>query len=261
MRRAAVPTSILHSSAVCSANPRSLAHLTLFCDFDGPIIDVSDRYYFTYQQSLVETQRIYAQQGVSLSLHTLTKPQFWQMKQERTPDVEIALRSGLYGPQAEVFLAQVQQRVNQSDLLAADQLQPGVTWSLSLLHSLGVRLVLVTLREQQQADSILHQYDLRHLFTEIWGMGNQHNTYANLSHHKTALLQQAIAQQQQQGHSTATAWMIGDTEADIIAGQATGVKTIALTCGIRSRGYLESFTPTHIHSDLLSAAHFLLGIA
>jgi phosphoglycolate phosphatase-like HAD superfamily hydrolase len=52
--------------------------------------------------------------------------------------------------------------------------------------------------------------------------------------------------------------MIGDTEADILAGQATGVPTIALTCGIRSRRYLQQFDPTLIHTDLLSAMHTLV---
>jgi len=52
--------------------------------------------------------------------------------------------------------------------------------------------------------------------------------------------------------------MVGDTEADILAGQATDIPTIALTCGIRSQTYLKNFEPTRIHSDLLSAAHYLV---
>jgi phosphoglycolate phosphatase-like HAD superfamily hydrolase len=52
--------------------------------------------------------------------------------------------------------------------------------------------------------------------------------------------------------------MIGDTEADLLAGQALSIPTIALTCGIRSHFYLKQFKPTCIHSDLLAATYYLL---
>ena len=51
--------------------------------------------------------------------------------------------------------------------------------------------------------------------------------------------------------------MIGDTEADIMAGQTLGVETIAVTCGIRSGNYLQSFRPTALIPDLWTAAQRL----
>jgi len=118
----------------------SSPQVTLFCDFDGPIVDVSERYYHTYQLGLAEIETAFPH----LTLHQLSKAQFWQMKQERTPDIEIAMRSGLQGEQIEQFLSRVKQIVNQPDLLAQDQIQPGVKWALSLLHGRGVKLVLGT---------------------------------------------------------------------------------------------------------------------
>ena len=53
--------------------------------------------------------------------------------------------------------------------------------------------------------------------------------------------------------------MIGDTEADILAGQQAGIPTLALTCGIRSDRYLRTFNPTYIHQDLVTAVQQLLG--
>lgn len=245
----------VHRPVELSTQPHA-SRLTLFCDFDGPIVDVSDRYYHTYQLGLAELKAIYQQQGIPLLLNELTKDQFWQMKQERTPDVEIAMRSGLCGPQIERFLNRVRQIVNQPHLLHQDQIQPGVKWALALLHSQGVRLVLVTLREQNQAVQILRDNQLESLFSQIWGATHQDAAYLNQSEHKTRLLQAAIS------HCAPTsAWMVGDTEADILAGQATCIPTIALTCGIRSRAYLQKFQPTRIHTDLLSAAHFLTDVA
>lgn len=243
---------------------RGRSALTIFCDFDGPLVDVSSRYYHTYQLALADVQVAYQAQGEPLPICHLSQDQFWQMKRDRTPDPEIAQRSGLQDQQIDVFLERVKWLVNQPTLLHQDTLQPGVRWALHLLHSLGAELVLVTLRNQQQATQILQSYNLHSLFSGIWGMPDVQAAYINSAQQKTQLLTEAIAHHTL-AHSSRTtsqtshrAWMIGDTEADILAGQTTGVPTIALTCGIRSKTYLERFQPTRIHSDLLSAAHFLL---
>ena len=233
--------------------------LTVFCDFDGPLVDVSNRYYATYQIGLAETHSFYQAQGITLPIGRLKKEQFWQMKQDRVPDAEIAMRSGLQGDQIDFFLKRVIEIVNQPALLQKDQLQPGVSWALALLHSQGVRLVLVTLRCQSQATQILRNYGLTRLFSGIYGTDDRDAAYHNYAEAKTQLLEKARAEQcLRAGHQT-LAWMIGDTEADILAGQALSIPTIALTCGIRSRMYLKQFHPTRIHNDLLSAAHYLVA--
>ncbi|NJL35825.1 MAG: HAD family hydrolase [Leptolyngbyaceae cyanobacterium SM1_4_3] len=234
---------------------------TVFCDFDGPIVDVSERYYSTYQLGLADVQATYEAEGITLPVRVLSKTQFWQMKQDRVPDLEIAMRSGLQQAQIDLFLQRVGQIVNQPTLLHKDQLQLGVRWALAMLHAKGIRLVLVTLRCQTQAIQILQSYGLTHLFSSIWGTQDETAAYCNYADQKTRLLMAALAASQQEAASEFSmgAWMIGDTEADILAGQATGVPTIALTCGIRSRTYLEKFTPTCIYSDLLSATRYLIG--
>jgi phosphoglycolate phosphatase len=232
---------------------------TLFCDFDGPIVDVSERYYNTYQLGLAELQSFYRTAGITLPIRVLSKEQFWKMKQERTPDVEIAMRSGLQGKQIDHFLKQVTRIVNQPALLHQDQLQPGVAWALALLHAQGVRLVLVTLRCQVQATQMLKDYGLEHLFSEIWGSQDVDAAYSNQSDHKTQLLEKAIASLSWEKHCPTRAWMLGDTEADVIAGQAMSLATIAVTCGIRSHNYLQKLQPTRIHTDLLSAVHHLVN--
>ena len=134
--------------------------LTLFCDFDGPIVDVSERYYSTYKLGLTHTQKFYQAQGKAITLKILSQEEFWQMKQERVYDTEIAKRSGLQGEQISFFLQYVREIVNQPELLEKDKIQPGVTWALALLHSQGVKLVLVTLRCESQVREILNHYKL-----------------------------------------------------------------------------------------------------
>lgn len=242
-----------------SQNTSSLLHdLTVFCDFDGPIVDVSNRYYTTYRLGLADTLRFYQTQDITLPIQMLTKQQFWQMKQDRVPDVEIAMRSGLQGEEINFFLKRVVTIVNQPALLQQDSLQPAVSWALALLHSQGAKLVLVTLRCHLQAEQLLSHYGLSNLFSGIYGTEDCQVAYHNNAQLKTQLLEQAFSEQLQRIGHTVSAWMVGDTEADIRAGQALSIPTIALTCGIRSHFYLKQFHPTRICSDLLDAAHYLV---
>lgn len=230
--------------------------LTLFCDFDGPIVDVSDRYYSTYKLGLANIQELYQASGQSLRIQPLSKRQFWQMKQERVCDQEIAMRSGLRGEAIPTFLKLVREIVNQPTLLHKDRMQSGVNWALALLHSQGVHLYVVSLRHNEQIKQILQNYGLLRLFSGIYGTGDKHLAYLNYSDIKRQLLEQAIAE-----HSTEKAYMVGDTEADILAAQSLGISSIALTCGIRSRSYLLQFQPDQIYTDLLCSAHHVLNLA
>lgn len=228
--------------------------LTVFCDFDGPLVDVSDRYYNTYQIALSNTREYYQTQSPCLHLKPLSKEQFWQMKQERLSDQEIALRSGLEIEHIPYFVEQVRTIVNESFLLKKDKFHQGVNWALALLHSRGVRLVLVTLRCQQQVTQILNNYGLLRLFSGVYGTSDDTAAYRNNVECKTALLKQAVREQNHRKHC-----MVGDTEADILAAKALGMPTIALTCGVRSCNYLQQFEPDYIYRDLLTTAHCLLG--
>lgn len=236
----------------------SSPQMTVFCDLDGPIVDVSDRYWATYKQGLAETQAAFGARGCSLNLQMLSKQQFWQMKQNRVLDAEIAKISGLKGEEIQVFLGCVSRIVNQPHLLHLDRIQPGVQWALGLLHSRGVRLVLVTLRPKNQAVQLLQNYGLARLFTCICGTQMADAAYHNYTALKTELLSEVAEEFKS---SLGNAWMIGDTEADILAGQALGIPTIAVTCGIRSRHQLLQHQPNFILSDLIIAVHHLLGSA
>lgn len=233
---------------------------TLFCDFDGPIVDVSERYYATYRQSLANMIDTLGGEHDG-PCNVLTKEQFWSLKQQRIPDFEIALRSGIPECRIDDFLAMVRQLVNQPSLLHLDVLQPGVRWALELMNSQGVRLVLVTLRQQSQVVDILKNHQLDHLFKAVWGTHETSFAYANSSDCKTALLKQAWDLDCATYGQPQNAWMVGDTEADLIAGKHHRIGTVALTCGIRSRLYLSQYRPDYICEDLVSVTHSLVSSA
>lgn len=230
----------------------------LFCDFDGPIIDVSDRYYQTYQLGLAEIQAHHRAMGAAPTVRALSKAQFWELKRERVSDYEIATRSGLQQEEVPGFLERVCEIVNQPNLLRWDRLQPDAEDALVWLHTAGVRLVLVTLRCQRQATQILESHGLAHLFSRICGTSDCQTAYQNNACLKTHLLQSLLAEDDWQDWRSHTTWMAGDTEADILAGQAVDMPTIALTCGIRSDRYLQRFQPTRTYPNLHYAACALL---
>jgi phosphoglycolate phosphatase len=236
--------------------PAYQERFTLFCDFDGPIVDVSDRYYSTYKISLERTQSSYQEQGEILTLNKLTKEQFWVMKKERCSDDKIAISSGLKEEQIPLFVQNIKEIVNHPILLQKDKIQPGVKQALELLYSQGVGLVLVTLRCQSQVTDMLKNYGLNHLFREIYGTSSHQCAYQNNTALKTLLLKKAIA-----NNPTISAYMVGDTEADILAAQSLEITAIALTCGIRSLQYLQQFRPHYLYADLLSTAHNLLEMS
>ncbi len=234
------------------------SRLTLFCDLDGPLIDVSQRYYQTYQAALAEVQSHYHDRGCALLLTPLSAPQFWEMKQARVPDVEIAQQSGLQNAQIDDFLRRVKAIVNHPELLSQDQVQPGVREALARLHRWGVQLAVVTLRSQDQAVQILQQHDLAHWFTYIRGSQETLAAYNNYAEHKQALLAETMARPEFSDQDER--WMIGDTEADVFAAQSLGVSSIAVTCGMRSHHYLQQLQPTVIQNSLATATSFLLGV-
>jgi phosphoglycolate phosphatase-like HAD superfamily hydrolase len=53
--------------------------------------------------------------------------------------------------------------------------------------------------------------------------------------------------------------IIGDTEADIIAGKQLGLQTFAVTSGIRDRAFLEAIEPDHVLDSVGMAALLILS--
>lgn len=232
---------------------------TLCLDFDGPIADVSRRYYRTYRLALARTRRHFRHLGEPpLHLRPLTRSSFWQMKQERSPDEEIALRSGLRPPQIEVFLQHVQHIVNRESLLHLDRLQPGVAEALRQFRAAGLRLVLVTLRPTAEATTILAEAGLLDYFADICGSDQSAAAYSNLVECKQELLAQAILRTELRT-GQAPLCLIGDTEADVLAAKALGLISVALTCGIRSSRYLRRLAPDVILPNLLTCARLILA--
>lgn len=228
----------------------------VFCDFDGPIVDVSERYYRTYRLGLSTLQASHQETNDRiLPLRVLSKNQFWWMKRNRVADADIAMRSGVPADLVDALMLQVQRIVNHPHLLQWDTLQPGADSAIHQLKRAGARLVLVTLRHPRQVQAFLQAHDLSQCIDEIFGASDINAAHLNRAEQKVALLECAIAAQKEQGYQIYPTCMIGDTEADIIAGKQAGVTTVAVTNGIRSQDYLKRYQPTSMVANLLQAVN------
>lgn len=261
-----VPTFTIPRSNADAAQPtvedhcprsQGTSQLTIFCDLDGPLIDVSQRYYTTYQLALAETQAYIQTQAETVSLTPLSLDQFWSMKQAKRPDIEIADLSGLSGHYIDFFMHQVQAMVNQPLLLQEDRLQPGVHKALEQLLKQGAQLAVVTLRCQAQVDQVLRQHHLTHYFRLIRGTDDTQAAYQNYAVCKQVLIQDTIHAMGLTNYQPI--WMIGDTEADVLAAQAMQINTVALTCGMRNYAFLNGLRPTSIQSSLATASKYILS--
>ena len=248
--------------ATTSPDSARRAERVVFCDFDGPVVDVSERYYQTYRKGLLWIEEnAKTAQGRSLSIRPLSKDCFWEMKQNRVADIEIAIRSGLPEDLFESYMQQVQRIVNHPSLLSWDRLQPTALAALEQLNQQKLRVVIVTLRHPRQVEAFLEANSLTHLVAETYGAQDVNAAYANRTELKKVLLSNAIAQQTAQGYITHQSWMVGDTEADILAGQSLGLDTAALCCGVRSEDYLKKLNPSRVCKCLMSAVSELANSA
>ncbi len=236
------------------------AQRVIFCDFDGPIVDVSERYYRTYRRGLTEITLMYRQAHCAeLTITPLSKQQFWYQKRNRVADLDIAMRSGIPEGWFEIYMQQVENLVNHASLLCWDEIQPSAKAALMYLRQANVRLVLVTLRHPRQVKAFLKSKGLAHFIDGIYGASTLAAAHLNRVEQKRTLLEQAIIQQKSQGYCTQDSWMVGDTEADVLAAQAVGIPSAALSCGVRSKDYLETLEPTEIYDELLTAARAVVA--
>lgn len=226
--------------------------LRIITDFDGPIIDVSERYYRVYQFCLDKIRRPNQQ------VRQLAKAEFWQLKRSRIPEKQIAVISGLDEAQAQDFSQLRRQTVHTEPYFEYDTLAPGAVEALLKIQQAGVDLVVMTMRRVRELDYAFKKHDLGRFFPEnrCYCLSNDYVKTRDIDD-KPLLMARAI----QELPPASDIWMVGDTEADIISATKHGIKVIAVECGIRDRAQLEPYQPDLIVSDLSSAVDLVLETA
>ena len=211
--------------------------MNLCFDFDGPIIDVSGRYYRAYLESL---------KGTAINKNQiLTKEDFWKLKQSRITDFEISLMSGL-GVNDSKSSAEARKELSfKTEFLEQDKLFEDVYKTFEYLKSKKITFFIVTLRRNKQLLHAIKQFKLdKYIDQEYFFSVNDDHKIINDIQEKHILLISAL---NKLGLSSQDTWTIGDTETDIHAGRlARCGKIIAISRGIRSKEQLEILKPDYL---------------
>lgn len=198
--------------------------MKLFFDLDGPILDVSEKYY-----------RVYADLVIDYGSQPIGKAEYWHSKQQRIPDEEILGLSGIEG-WVEDYRNFRKARIETEKYLSYDRVWPGILPMLQELAS-HTPLILVTLRNSiENLKWQLKSLGILPVFTHVLSASGD-NVEGERAQVKVQLVQNAL------GSTSLSGWFIGDTETDIRTGQLLGLQTAAVTFGIRTEEKLLSVNP------------------
>jgi phosphoglycolate phosphatase len=204
--------------------------MTIFFDLDGPILDVSERY-FRVHQDIIERYG-----GKSMDKET-----YWHLKRDRQPLFALLARLG--NPTSEhVYRTHWFHKIELKRYLRDDRVIGGAR---EQLKELGKRhtLILVTLRQRRDhLISQLRELTLRPFFTAVLSA-------SPAGADGTKVKQCLIAES---GYLNGYSLIVGDTEIDVRAGKALGVPTVAVLSGIRNRNRLAEEGPDWIVEDICS---------
>jgi phosphoglycolate phosphatase-like HAD superfamily hydrolase len=224
--------------------------MRIITDFDGTIVDLSQRYYEIYQLCLgIVTQ--------SDPWKVLTKEEFWAHKRAGMNEIQIGIESKLTLMQAEYYQALRNREVHQLKYLGSDRPIIGAMLTLQRIRkTTDIELVLLTLRRRSELDRTLEQYDMERFF-------DTHCQYCLADDYvkqgyiedKTQLLAKALAEL---GDDEDT-WVIGDTEADLVAAETFQLKSIAVLSGIRDRHFLEQYRSNAIVPNFTAGVNMILS--
>jgi phosphoglycolate phosphatase-like HAD superfamily hydrolase len=222
--------------------------MRIITDFDGPIMDLADRYYHVYQLCLAQVKQ------PDQSIEILTKKEFWTYKRAKVSEQQVGIESGLTTAQAETFKQIRDRTAHQLEYLPLDRVIPGAIPALEQIQASEVELIVMTLRRTCELNVAFEQYNLDRFFPidRRYCLGNDYHKQGDIKD-KTQLMEQALIDLKPDPDT----WMIGDTETDIIAAQTHGIKVIGVLSGIRDLDRLKQYQPDKIVDNLADAVDFI----
>jgi phosphoglycolate phosphatase-like HAD superfamily hydrolase len=205
--------------------------MNIHFDLDGTLIDVSHRHY-----------AVYSAIAQALGFSPLSAARYWSMKRVRTPLAQVLAQSGATRHR-DRFEAMWLALIEQDRYLEKDTLLPQTLAVLKQLRRKNT-LLLITLRHSRRA--LARQLD-RLKLTRMFD-----NVISGAPTGATPKFKVSLIRQ----YSRPDDWLVGDTEADIIAAKTLGLISCAVTTGLRSRDFLSVLKPDYVIDSIagLSAA-------
>lgn len=190
----------------------------LYFDLDGPILDVSARYYKTHLA-------ICEQIGIASSL---SQREYWAMKRAKQP-LSVILGSST-APLHTTYMELWRKTIESDDMLILDGIHPFAHAVLSDLTR-TVELWLVSLRSRKDAAfAQINRLGLVRYFKKTLFVDHGPELPHRAKH-------DAIVAEGSASHSI----FIGDTEVDIDTAALLGIPAIVVLSGIRNYDFLRSY--------------------
>jgi phosphoglycolate phosphatase len=201
---------------------------TVIIDLDGPILEGKFRHYQCYSDILIRNGFL-----------PMPMEEYWEMKRNRI-DRHTQLSNSGADKIYHIFSKSWVEMIEKKNYLSLDRLQPGAVENLQSLRFSGIRIILITMRNNK--DNLKWQLkflDLLPLFDQVIAVGTAGaDRKAN-----------AVRSYIDKIPKESCLW-IGDTEADINAARLIEVKVCAVSCGVRTHDYLTKLNPDFLVSDL-----------
>ncbi len=205
--------------------------MILFFDLDGPILDVSEKYY-----------RAYADSMRSLGCTFLAKNDYWNLKRSKVPDEEILRKTSgqhLVGR----YQALRNGCIETDPYLALDTVWKELYETYDMVFRMH-NAVLVTLRTYpEKVIQELNDLDIAQWFTRVLVCMGDHSLKWQT---KAATVRELEILDSE---NVRECIFVGDTETDILAGKELGMTTIGVAFGIRTPEIIERAGPDMIFDD------------
>lgn len=196
------------------------ARPVLFLDHDGVVCDFWGRYH-----------GLHADLCARYHLEPLAYVDYRSRKRQAVPEIEILQSLGATDEMAREIVDLRLELIESPQYLALDAVYPGAHAALTSLAA-RYRLVMVTARKDRGGvEAQLAATGLAGFYSELLIAG---------SRPKHELMQ---------GYDAAVA-IVGDSEHDIRAGKALGLKTVGVSGGVREAALLRRAAPDHLVQGL-----------
>jgi len=208
--------------------------MNIYLDLDGPILDVSQRYYLVHS-SIMKKIKIN---------DSVTKDGYWRLKRARRSPIKHneLINQQLLKRYSNLWL----QLIEQKKYLRYDKIWHYAKDALKQL-SKGNTLTLITVRQKEK--------------NLLWEL----KRFNLLKHFDTILISKAIntisAKTKliinSKGFKAYDSIIVGDTEMDIAAGKECRIKTAAVLCGIRNKRLIKVLRPDIVVNDISAFARLI----
>jgi phosphoglycolate phosphatase len=207
-------------------------------DLDGTILDTSERYYFIYYKIVKE-----------FGGDPLSKNMYWDYKRDKVSENEIMKASHLHQSYSKEYKTLRQEYIESDHYLKLDKIWPELFDFIPTSKIFNKILLLTFRQKKQQLITQLENLGILNWFEKILTVESSDQRIDRDKLKADRILKSCS--------SDLKGILVGDTETDIKTGKLLGLKTIAVSFGIRNLKHLTHENPNVILNSPQELVEFI----